>query len=191
MVIHKQGKPEGFDSCDRPSNLAQTGFISLIFRPVWPWNSMDEFEKQQGTSSILFQASSIISKPSVNSNWSYSPESSIRVKINNFLFRVTLIIDGWPLKTIGHLCDATSSFVQVRVTTLIFLEEIGVTLKFNGWHRKMIGRVFFHTSSFAPHFPTISVFKPEVQSRNTQFGSKSGIFGPMWHWNLMNDHEKK
>ena len=29
----KQGKSEGFDSCDRPSNLTQIGLKSLIFRP--------------------------------------------------------------------------------------------------------------------------------------------------------------
>ena len=29
----KQGKSEGFDSCDRPSNLTQIGFKSSIFRP--------------------------------------------------------------------------------------------------------------------------------------------------------------
>ena len=41
----KQGKSEGFDSCDRPSNLTQTGFKSSIFQPVWPWNLMDDPEK--------------------------------------------------------------------------------------------------------------------------------------------------
>ena len=30
----QQGKSEGFDSCDRPSNLTQTGFKSSIFQPV-------------------------------------------------------------------------------------------------------------------------------------------------------------
>ena len=29
----KQGKSEGFDSCDRPSNLTQIGFKLSIFRP--------------------------------------------------------------------------------------------------------------------------------------------------------------
>ena len=33
----------------------------------WPW-------KQQGNSSVLLQALCIISNPSVNSNWNYSPE---------------------------------------------------------------------------------------------------------------------
>ena len=42
----KQGKSEGFDSCDRPSNLTQIGFKSSILQPVWPWNLMDDLTKQ-------------------------------------------------------------------------------------------------------------------------------------------------
>ena len=42
---NKQGKSEGFDSCDRPSNLAQIWSKSSIFQPVWPWNLMDDLEK--------------------------------------------------------------------------------------------------------------------------------------------------
>ena len=36
----------------------------------------------------------------------------IWVKFDDFYSRVTLKCDGWPLKTIGHLFYATSSFVQ-------------------------------------------------------------------------------
>ena len=42
---HKQGKSEGFDNCDRPSNLTQIRFKSSILKPVWPWNLMDDPEK--------------------------------------------------------------------------------------------------------------------------------------------------
>ena len=44
-ILYKQGKSEGFDSCDRPSNLTQIGFKSSIFQPVWPWNLMDDQKK--------------------------------------------------------------------------------------------------------------------------------------------------
>ena len=37
---------------------------------------------------------------------------SIRVKISNFFSRATLRFNGWPWKTIGHLCYAASSFVH-------------------------------------------------------------------------------
>ena len=34
----RQDKSEGFDSCNRPGNLTQIGFTSLIFQPVLLWN---------------------------------------------------------------------------------------------------------------------------------------------------------
>ena len=46
MYDLEQGKSEGSDSCDRPSNLTQIGFKSWIFQPVWPCNLMDDPEKQ-------------------------------------------------------------------------------------------------------------------------------------------------
>ena len=54
----------------------------------------------------------MISNPLVNSNWSYSLKYSIRVKIGDFLSRVTLKFDKMALKKIGHLFYATLSFVQ-------------------------------------------------------------------------------
>ena len=53
----------------------QFGSKFVIFCPVWPWNLMDDPEKQQSTSSILHQPLCIISNPSVNSNGSYSLET--------------------------------------------------------------------------------------------------------------------
>ena len=44
----KQGKSEGFDSCDRPSNLAQIWSKSSIFQSMWPWSLMDNLEKILG-----------------------------------------------------------------------------------------------------------------------------------------------
>ena len=45
MTLKKQGKSEGFYSCDRPSNLTQIGFKSSIFQPMWPLNLMDDLKK--------------------------------------------------------------------------------------------------------------------------------------------------
>ena len=44
-MCKKQGKSEGFDSCDRPSNLTQFEFKSSIFRRVWPSHLMDDLAK--------------------------------------------------------------------------------------------------------------------------------------------------
>ena len=58
------------------SGNAQFGSKSSIFCPVvWPWNLMDDLGERKGTPSTPHQALCIISKPWMNSNWSYSPET--------------------------------------------------------------------------------------------------------------------
>ena len=108
----KQGKSEGYDSCDRPSDLTQIWFKSLIFQPVRPWNLMDNLKQIIGSCSIPHQALCIIWNPSVNSNWSYGPETPNSGQHWQFLSRVTLKFDGWPWKTIGHIFYTTPSVVH-------------------------------------------------------------------------------
>ena len=62
----------------------------------------------------------------------------------------------------------------IRTKSVIFLYPM--TLKFDGWPWKTIGHLFYSTLSFVHHFKAISEFKPELQSGNAQFGSKSVIF---------------
>ena len=132
---------------------------------------------------------------------------SIRVKISDFLSCVTLKFDGWPWKTLGHLFYVASSFVhhftaisefklklqsgnaQFGSKLAIFLSR--VTLKFDEWPWKTIGHLFYATSSFVHHFVAIDEFKLELQSGNTQIGSKSVIFLAVWPWNLTDDLEKQ
>ena len=66
-----------------------------------------------------------------------------------------------------------------------------VTLKFDRWPRKTIGHLFYATSSFVHDFVAISEFEMELQSRNTQFGSKSTIFCAMWPLHLTDDLEEQ
>ena len=80
------------------SGNAQFGSNLTIFRAVWPWNLTDDLEKQQGTSSMLLQALCIISKPLVNSNWSYSPETPNLGQIRRFLEPCDLVIWRMTLK---------------------------------------------------------------------------------------------
>ena len=89
---------------------------------------------------------------------------SIQVKISNFLSHVTLKLDGWPWKTIGHVCYATSSFVHHFVAIGKFKLELqsgnaqfesksSVTLKFDGWPWNTIGLCFFKLcASFHNHW---------------------------------------
>ena len=69
--------------------------------------------------------------------------------------------------------------------------KIGMILKFYGWPWKTIGHLSYASSSFVHHFAPIGEFKLEVQSRNTQFWSKSMIFLAMWPWKLRDDLEKQ
>ena len=107
------------------SRNAQFGSKSAIFCPVWPWNLTDAIEKQKGTSSMLLQALCIISQPSVNSNWSYSPETPNLGQIRQFLkpcdleiWRMTLKNDRTPLLCYFKLCAAFRShwWIQTGVT---------------------------------------------------------------------------
>ena len=62
---------------------------------------------------LFYTTSSLctITNPSVNSNWSHSPETlDLGSKSVTFLSSVTLKFDGWPWKTSGHLFCTTLSF---------------------------------------------------------------------------------
>ena len=101
----------------------------------------------------------------------------------------SLKIDVWPWKTIGHLFCTTPSFVHhfkaigevkpellsgnalVGSKLVIFLYR--VTLKFDLWPWKTPGHLFSTTLSFVHHSKAMGEFKLELQSGNTQFGSKS------------------
>ena len=112
FIEKKQGKSEGFDSCDRPSNLTQTGFKSSIFQPVWPCYLMDDPKNNRALLLCYFKLFA-----SFRSHWWIQTGVTVRkrliwVKIDAFFSRVTLKFGGWPSKTIGHLFYVTSSFVQ-------------------------------------------------------------------------------
>ena len=143
----------------------------------------------------------------VNSNWSFSPETPNLGQIRWFFSCVTLKLDVWPWKTIGHLFYPVSSFVyhfipigefklelqsrnaQFGSKSTIFFSR--VTFKLDRWPGKTIGHLFYATSSFVHHLAPIGEFKLELQSGNAQFGSKSTIFLAMWPSNLTDDLEKQ
>ena len=70
--------------------------------------------------------------------------------------------------------EVTAQKRSIRVKIDIFLSR--VTLKFDGWPWKTTGHLFYTTSSFVHHFKVMGEFKLELQSANTQFGSKAAIF---------------
>ena len=170
--------------------------------------------------SIKFlQRSSLLSRGTIRNVW-YINKGNLRdsiaatglvisnwIPIVDFSARVTLKFDGWPRKTIGHFLYTTTSFVhhfhsidEVKIELQSGNAQIGsklviflscVTLKLDGWPWKTIGHLFYSTFSFVHHFKAIDQFKLELQSGNSQFGSKSEYFCPMWPRNFTDDLEKQ
>ena len=110
-MIEKQGKSEGFDSCNRPSNLkldSNRQFFHSCDREIWWMTS----KNNRASLLCYFKLCAAF-----RSHWWIRTgvtvlKRPIWVKFNYFYSRATLKYDGWPSKTIGHLFYATSSFVQ-------------------------------------------------------------------------------
>ena len=107
----QQGKSEGSDSCDRPSNLkldSNRQFFRPCDREIWWMTSKNNralllyYVKLCASFQIHWWIQTVFT----------FQKRSIRVEIGDMLSCVTLKFDGWPWKTIGHLFYATSSFVQ-------------------------------------------------------------------------------
>ena len=108
----QQSKSEGFDSCDRPSNLTQIGLQGSIFRPcdleIW-WMT-----PKNNKARLLYYSKFCVSFQI--HQWIQTGvtvrKRPIWVKFDDFFSRVTWQFDVWPWKTIGHLFYATSSFMH-------------------------------------------------------------------------------
>ena len=113
---------------------------------------------------------------------------------------MTLKNNSAPLLCCFKLCASFHShqWIQTVVTVrkrpiLVKIDDFfsRVTLKFDGWPSKTIGHLFYATSSFVQHFVAIGEFKLELQSGNSQSGSKSTIFKAVRPWNLTDDLAKQ
>ena len=179
----KQCKFEGFDSGDRPSNLAQ----------IW-----------SKSSSMLHQALYQIIR--WNQTGVTVRKCSIRVEIGDFflcdleIWWMTFENNRASILLLIKLCPSFQNYgwiqtgvtvrersIRVKISNLLSL----VTLKFDGWPWKTIRHLFCTTSSFVHHFKDMGQFKLELQFRNVHFGSKSAVFCPLWPWNVTNDLEKQ
>ena len=86
--------------------IAATGLVILlkfdpkssIFQPAWPWNLMDDLKQGKSEGFDSCDRPSNLSDPSVNSNWSYSPETPNLGQIWQFLEPCDLEIWWMTLK---------------------------------------------------------------------------------------------
>ena len=143
----------------------------------------------------MHKALCIISKPLVNSNWSYSPET-LNSDQNQWFFCL-----AWPWNLMDYLekqkgtsfilwyyvkpCTSFQSHGWIQIGVTVRKRSIRVkisnflscvTLKFDGWPWKTTGHLFYAASSLMHHFIAISELKLELQSGNAQLGPKSMIF---------------
>ena len=132
-----------------------------MFYHDWDWLTdwLTDYGRTDGTSSILRQALCIISNPSVNSNWSYNPETlnsgqnwCIFVPHDLETWRMTSKNDSAPHLYYIKLCVSFQSHgwiqagVTVRKRTIQFKIDnflSCVTLKFEEWPWKTIEHLFY------------------------------------------------
>ena len=129
----------------------------------------------------------------------------IWVKINDFFSRVTLIFDGWPSKTIGHIFYATSSFVQHVVVIGEFKLELqprnaqfgsNSTIFRAVWRWNLTDDLQKQEGTSSMPLQALCIISyPLVNSNwsfslgNAQFGSNSTIFRAAWPGSLTDDLE--
>ena len=203
-----QGKSEGFDSCDQPSNLTQIGLKSSINQPVWPWNLMNDLEKQYGTSSTLHLTLCIISNPLVIWNFSYSPEMLNSGK--NWRFFVPRDVEIWWMTLINHrapllyyikLCAAFQSHWHIQTGVTVRERSIGVKIgnffvpgDFANWlmtlqnNRAPLLCCFNLCASFQSQWwiqTGVIVWKRPIWLKIDDF------FFAVWPWNLTDDIEEQ
>ena len=127
--------PIGEFKLELQSGNAQFVSNSMIFRAVWPWNFMDDLQKQQGTSSMLLQALCSISQPLVITNWSYSPETPNLGQIRWFLAPcdleiclMTLQNNRAPLLWYFKLCASFHTHWWIKIWVTVRKHSIRVKI---------------------------------------------------------------
>ena len=176
--ILKQGKSEGFDSCDRPNNLTQIGFKSSIFGlcnlELWWMTS------KNNRTPLLYHVKLCAS---FQSHWWIQTgvvvrKCSIWVKIGDFL---------------SCVCDLEIWRMNLKNHTAPLLCYVKLCTSFHNhlWNQTVV------TVQKLCHFKLCTSFHSHlwnqtgVQSRNAQFRSKSTIFLAVSPWNMTDDLQKQ
>ena len=193
--FHKQGKSEGFETCDRPIVRKRPIWVKIsdvLYRVTlkfdgWPWKTIEH---------LFFAVSSFVQHFIAIGKFKLELQSgNAQFGSNSTIFRA-----GWPWNLTYDLEEGKSEGFESCDRPIVRRRPIWVkisdvlsrvTLKFDGWPWKTIGHLSFAVSSFVQHFIAIGEFKLELLSGNAQFGSNSTIFRAVWPWNLTYDLEKQ
>ena len=189
------------------SGNSQFGSKLVIFlSPVtlkfdeWPWKTIGHIFSD--TSSVVhhFIAINQFKIELQSGNTQLGSKSATFVLCDLEIWWMTLKDNRAPLLCYFKICASFHSHLWNQNEVTVRKHQIWVkisnflscvTLKFYRWPWKTIGHLFYATSSSVHHFIAICEFKMELQSGNSQFGSKSAIFCPVWPWNLTDDLGKQ
>ena len=191
----KQGKSEGFESCDWPIVWKRPIWVKIgdvLYHVTlkfdgWPWKTIGH---------LSLAVSSFVQHFIAIGEFKLELQSgNAQFGSNSMIFRAV-----WPWNLTDDLkqgksegfksCDwptVRKRPIWVKIGDVLY----HVTLQFDVWPWKTIGHLFYATSSFVHHFVAIGDFKLELQSGNAQFGSNSTIFRAMWPCNFTYDLEKQ
>ena len=141
----QQGKSQGFESCDRPIVRKRPIWVKIgdvLFRVTlkfdgWPWKTIGHLSSAVSSFVQHFIAIGELKLELQSGNAQFGSNSTI------FFSRVTLQLDVWPWKTIGHLFYQTRRFLEP-----CDLEIWRMTLKNN---RAPLLRYFKLYASFRSH----------------------------------------
>ena len=154
----EQGKSEGFDSSDRPSNLTQIGLKSWIQTGV-------TVRKR----SIRIKISNFFVPCDLEIWW-------MTLKNNRALFlcHIKLCASFQSHRWIQTGVTVRKRSIRVKISDFLSC----VTLKFDRWPWKMIEHLFYVASSFVHHFIAIGEFKLKLQSGNLNLGQNQQFIVP-------------
>ena len=97
----------------------------VIFCPVWSWKLTDDLKNNRASLLYYVKLCASFQIHQWSQTWVTVRKRSIRIKIGGFFLScVTLEFGGWPWNTIGHLINATLSFVQHFKVIGVFKMEL-------------------------------------------------------------------
>ena len=204
----KQGKSEGFESCDRPivwkhpiwAKIGDVLYRVTLKFDGWPWKTIGHLSFAVSSFVQYFIAIGEFKLELQSGNAQFGSNLTIFRAVWPWNLTYGLKNNRVPLLCYFKLYASFRSHRWIQAGVTVRKRPIWVkindffsrvTLQFDVWPWKTIGQLFYATSSFVQHFVAIGDFKLEFQSRNAQFGSNSTIFRAVWPCNLKYDLEKQ
>ena len=180
----KQGKSEGFDSCDRPSNLTKMGFksstLALVTVKFDGWPRKNIWHLFYITSSFVLHLKPLreLKVVSLCRYAQFGSKSTIFCPVWPSNLTDDLEKQLGPLLCCFKLCVKFHSHqwfkLKLQPGNAQFGSKSAIVCPMWPWNltddlEKQNGHLFHATSSFVHHFVAVGEFELELQSGNAQF----------------------